>query len=525
MRFFVYASCLAVATSIRRGLVSEANDLEIRAHTEGMTGEVIDGEYGHYQLGRKLGAGAYGTVYLATEQQTGTQVVAKVIDIRFEEPLTSFFTERRIWKHMQSCSGYPHPNVVQHFEVLELPNKKGVVMMELAGGGSLSDSLYKGVSAEGALGGRRTALGDALMTDEKLAKMLFGQLAAGAQWLGECGVVHKDLKPDNIMLTKPFLEGGIIKIIDFGLAILTSDQRAGGLANMYYNLYSSVDPRTNPKGTRTFDDFALGLILAEIGTGVPPYFNPKYDYYSEKPGNLQLEKGIFYILQPKKVCSSGDSGIATPKRDLATGKISIKQAVKEVVGRSLYYLHNGRHFIYTSAVEQGVGNQQLLLQSWLYNSPTAMMLLSSLMAAKKEMRVEPKDLFTSEKAVWLRGVQVIKGETEASEDEVPPVATPELHFQPPEPPLKEDLPSEDEPNEITEPEPEPEMEVEEAPKFDMCKHPYKERGPPSLCKVRHASHGDCYVTVSCGGAPSKVVKVEQGFGAGTVPNCRNCRLA
>ena len=109
----------------------------------------------------------------------------------------------------------------------------------------------------------------------------------------------------------------------------------------------------------------------------------------------------------------------------------------------------------------------------------------------------------------------------------------------------------DEPNEITEPEPEPEMEVEEAPKFDMCKHPYKdwekimpqsqklslvmvgrmssvggqERGPPSLCKVRHASHGDCYVTVSCGGAPSKVVKVEQGFGAGTVPNCRNCRLA
>eukprot|EP00438_Fugacium_kawagutii_P012111 Skav220360 [mRNA] locus=scaffold609:82427:82786:+ [translate_table: standard] len=110
--------------------------------------------------------------------------------------------------------------------------------MELAGGGPPSDTLYMNVSAESALSGRRTKLGDvtwssaaflqnfiaiilvgdrwrvslvgffeALLTDEALAKRLFGQLAAGAQWLGKCGVVHKDLKPDNIMLTKPFLKG------------------------------------------------------------------------------------------------------------------------------------------------------------------------------------------------------------------------------------------------------------------------------------------------------------------------------
>ena len=134
---------------------------------------------------------------------------------------------------------------------------------------------------------------------------------------------------------------------------------SGPEGNYYYNLEQNVFP-TYKKNTRTFDDFALGLMLAEIGTGVPPYFNPDWDYYSRAQGNLQNEKGIFYILQPKGVCEKGDGGIKKPKDDLANGKVSIKTAVKEVVGRSLYYLQNGHHFIYTSATTQGIGNVQLL---------------------------------------------------------------------------------------------------------------------------------------------------------------------
>ena len=134
----------------------------------------------------------------------------------------------------------------------------------------------------------------------------------------------------------------------------------GPVANFIYNLRTNADPGSNKKGSRTFDDFALGLMLAEIGTGVPPYFNPDYDYYSRKQGNLQNEKGIFYILQPKKVCEKADLGIQVPKEALAYGQVSIKSAVKEVVGRSLYYLQNQRHFIYTSGLDQGIGNVQLL---------------------------------------------------------------------------------------------------------------------------------------------------------------------
>lgn len=514
MRLWLCAACLALAVAARR----LGSEIKGSPHTQGLERSVVDGEYGRYQLVKELGAGAYGTVYMAKEQN-GRQVVAKVIDIRTEEQKFSFLTERRVWKHMQRCPGYPHPNVIQYFEALQMPNKRGVVMMELAGGGSLSETLYNKVSAESTLGGTRTALGDALLTDEALAKKLFGQLAAGAQWLGKCGVVHKDLKPDNVMLTKPFLEGGIIKIIDFGLAMLTSDQRGGPVANFYYNLHTNAAP-SNKKGARTFDDFALGLMLAEIGTGVPPYFNPDFDYYSRKQGNLQNEKGIFYILQPKKVCEKGDDEIKVPKNDLAGGKVSIKTAVKEVVGRSLYYLQNGHHFIHTSATEQGIGNVQLLKKSWLYNSPSAMSLLYSLMAGRQEDRIEPSTLMSTE---WLSDVE---SPAPSSPVEMPqemetfappsPAISEDVQFSPPEPPLEEDLPEEEE---------EVEVEKEEAPKLNMCKNPYKERGPASLCKVRHSSHGDCYVDVSCSGAPSKKMKLEQGWGAGTVPNCRNCQLS
>lgn len=281
---------------------------------------------------------------------------------------------------------------------------------------------------------------------------------------------------------------------------------------MYYNLNQNADPRTNKKGTRTFDDFAMGLILAEIGTGVPPFFNPKNDYFSNK-GNLQNQKGIFYILQPKKVCSAGDAGIYQPKRDLALGKVSIDAAVKEVVGRSLYYNANGRHFVYNSAVEQGIGNVQLLKQSWLYNSPAAMSLLHSLLAGREDDRIEPSTLMSAE---WLSDVRASPSpEIPVAEMTLQPQVEAHVHVPPPAPPLVQDLREEEEPEE-----PKP-----EAPKLNMCRNPYKERGPPSLCKVRHSSHSDCYVDISCSGGPSHIVKLEQGFGAGTVPNCGNCRLA
>ncbi|CAJ1452311.1 unnamed protein product [Effrenium voratum] len=490
-RGFSAAALLVAASAIRQNLENAQ-----------ATRDVIRGEYGSYELGRKLGSGAYGVVYLATERDSGRRVVAKIIDIATPESQFSFHTERHVWQHMQSCAGYPHPNIIRHFEVLKLSSRQGVVIMELASGGALSDLLYDGVSAEGALRGKRTAEGDALITDERAAKEIFSQLAAGVQWLAQCGVSHKDLKPDNVMLSRPLSEGGVLKIIDFGLAMVLQDMDPGSDANMYYNLASKVDVRSNPVGARTFDDFAVGMMLAEIGTGVPPFFNPDYDYFSEKEGNLQKEKGILYILQDRKACAKGDAGIWFPKRDLATGKIAVKAAVKEVVGRSLYYLQNHRHFAYASAVENGIGNTQLLRSSWLYNSESAMALLQSLLQWREEQRADPRALLSS---AWLADLPA-----------APAVHEPEVHSHVPAgPPATERL---------TTAAPEPEPETEAAQEVTMCKMPYKERGPPSVCKVKHFSHEDCWVQIRCRGSSPKLMQMAQSFGAQDVPGCYNCEV-
>mmetsp|Transcript_106405 Transcript_106405/g.318046 ORF Transcript_106405/g.318046 Transcript_106405/m.318046 type:complete len:552 (+) Transcript_106405:54-1709(+) len=541
LRVAVALAWMSSASAVRASL---GNAEDALAETQELDGEeafqgapdVIAGEHGKYQLGKKLGSGAYGEVHLATEQATGTQVVVKKINLEASpEAKTSFKTERRVWMHMTGCPGYPHRNIIQYHEVIPRSAREGVVVMELAGGGSLASLLYKGVTAEGAESGTRTEVGTALLTDEAQAKRLFGQLAAGVQWLAECGVIHKDLKPDNVMFSAPWGEGGELKIIDFGLAAVLADGTSGPLANMYYNLDQSVDVGYNPAGALKFDDFALGMMLAEIGTGVPPFFNPRYSDFSTKPGNLQDEKGVMYILADKKSCAKGDVGLYYPKRALAQGTsldgskpgaVSIRAAVKEVVGRSLYFLERGVHFVYNSATENGIGNTALLDKSWLYNSDSAMDLLEHLIVFNAEKRIDPRALMSSK---WLAGsggdlsvprVETAhRGHQRQTEADVRPrkrptvVTTEHAHER------RAKVDARQAEAEVPRAKPEPVKPSALPP----CRNPHKKRtADPSVCAVGHYSSAACSVSVACLGQGGKSVEI--GPSGGVVPDCSNCQV-
>lgn len=140
---------------------------------------------GSYTLGKTIGAGTYGKVRLGTHRLTSARVAIKQIPKALSAALT-----REIHHHRQ----LHHPHVAQLFEVIATEQSIWLVT-ELCAGGELFDYLAeKGRLAEGH------------------ARALFGQLCLAVAYIHEKGIVHRDLKLENVLLD----ERCRVKLGDFG---------------------------------------------------------------------------------------------------------------------------------------------------------------------------------------------------------------------------------------------------------------------------------------------------------------------
>ena len=209
---------------------------------------------GPYEILAPLGAGGMGEVYRARDTRLGREVAVKVLPAELAsdpERLARFEKEAR------SASALNHPNIVT---IYDIGSENGVsyIAMERVEGATLRD-----LCAPGPLAIRRL-LPIAAQIAEGLAK------AHGA------GIVHRDLKPENVMVTRE----GLVKILDFGLAKLTSrlsDSGAGsqlptmtgttpGVVIGTVGYMSPEQASAEPLDFRS-DQFALGSILYEMTTG------------------------------------------------------------------------------------------------------------------------------------------------------------------------------------------------------------------------------------------------------------------
>ena len=195
-----------------------------------MIGETIS----QYRIIERLGEGGMGVVYLAEHTTLGKRVAIKFLSTTTKEYRARFLREAR------AVAALSHPNIATVFDYGETKDGQPYIVMELVEGEPLNEMLREG----------------SLPLPEAVRIVSFI-----AEALGEAhrkGVVHRDVKPSNVMVT----ERGQVKVLDFGLVKQISEQLA---------LDASSDQKTLPS-TRTRSDVIVGTPLylsPEQATGKP----------------------------------------------------------------------------------------------------------------------------------------------------------------------------------------------------------------------------------------------------------------
>jgi serine/threonine protein kinase/tetratricopeptide (TPR) repeat protein len=208
---------------------------------------------GRYEIGARLGAGAMGEVYSARDDRLKRDVAVKVLNAAVS---TDAERLRRFASEAEAIGRLNHPNILAIFDV-DILAPTPYLVCELLRGRTLADA----IAAGGPL-----PLSRAL---DYAAQLVDGLSAAHRE-----GVVHRDLKPQNLFIT----EDGRLKILDFGLAKLSASDvaemraslaatatAAGTVVGTLYYI-APEQLRSEPADARS-DVFAVGAILFEMLTG------------------------------------------------------------------------------------------------------------------------------------------------------------------------------------------------------------------------------------------------------------------
>ena len=203
---------------------------------------VLPSYIGRFRVISELGKGSQGIVYLASDTQLERNVAIKTISL--EKPSASL--KQTLLKEARTVSKLQHPNIITLYEADE-DNGKPYLVFEYVDGLSLSEHLRKK--------GRLAA---------KEAISIIDPILNAIAYAHKLGVVHRDLTPQNIMLTSG---NEVPRLMDFGIATLMGNPTEDGVWGTLN--YLSPEQCENKSVTAASDIFSLGLILFEMLTGKP----------------------------------------------------------------------------------------------------------------------------------------------------------------------------------------------------------------------------------------------------------------
>eukprot|EP01130_Rhizamoeba_saxonica_P008076 TRINITY_DN3263_c0_g1_i2.p1 TRINITY_DN3263_c0_g1~~TRINITY_DN3263_c0_g1_i2.p1 ORF type:complete len:472 (-),score=109.15 TRINITY_DN3263_c0_g1_i2:53-1444(-) len=199
----------------------------------------------HYDFGKSLGKGAFGTVYLATHRITGEKYAIKQMD----KGKVGNDKLPKVMRESQILDQLDHVNIVKIFDVYDSKDDLYFVL-EYIDCGTLFNLLKK----------------NGLIPEDLIARYI-RQVLEGLVYLHDQGIVHRDIKGDNILLTSD----GTVKITDFGTAKPEDAGTHFTVIGTPYWMAPEIIDMTG--GGKISDIWSLGCTVVELLTGKPPYYD------------------------------------------------------------------------------------------------------------------------------------------------------------------------------------------------------------------------------------------------------------
>ena len=207
-------------------------------------GQIIGGRY---KIVKSIGEGGMANVYLAEDTILDRKVAIKVLrgDLADDEKFI-----RRFQREAQSVANLSHPNIVEVYDVEEEEGQHYIVM-EYIEGKTLKQLLQKR---------------GALTLSEVIDIML--QLTDGLAHAHEAYIIHRDIKPQNIMIQ----DDGLVKITDFGIAMALNATQLTQTNSVMGSVHYLPPEQANGKGSTIKSDiYSLGILMYELLTGSVPF--------------------------------------------------------------------------------------------------------------------------------------------------------------------------------------------------------------------------------------------------------------
>ena len=237
---------------------------------------------GRYRVIERIGKGAMGSVYAAIDEQLGRQVAVKLMLAAFEEDPD---LRERFYREARITGQLTHRNIVTVFDLGEDAGRPFIVM-ELLDGKPLNEHLVSEVPPT---------------LDEKLDLML--QTLDGLQNAHQAGVVHRDIKPNNLLV----LRDGTLKVLDFGVARLAASNLTAAGMLLGTPQYMSPEQARGQNLDARADVFSVAGVFHYMLSGHPPF------------GARDMRKILHAIINEAPVALSEDEAPEALRRVLNRG--------------------------------------------------------------------------------------------------------------------------------------------------------------------------------------------------------------